>query len=73
MMIQQGKEILFIMCEEVMRNLLAAVWGQALKDFKKEQNNDYLRDWIINEGRCICVPHFTKREAKEIINEYLSK
>lgn len=60
------------MCEGAMRNLLAAVWYQALKDFKKEQNND-LRDWIINEGRCICVPHFSKREAEEIINEYLSK
>lgn len=29
------------MCEEAMRKLLAAVWYQALKDFKKEQNNDY--------------------------------
>lgn len=61
------------MYEEAMRNLLAAVWFQSLKDFKKEQNNDYLRDWIINEGRCICVPHFTKREAEEVLNEYISK
>ena len=61
------------MYEEAMRNLLAAVWYQSLKDFKKEQNNDYLRDWIINEGRCICVPHFSKREAEEVLNEYISK
>lgn len=54
-----------------MRNLLAAVWYQALKDFKKEQNNDYLRDWIINEGRCLCAPHLSKREAEEVLNEYL--
>ena len=59
------------MCEKVMRNLLAAVWYQALKDFKKEQNNDYLRDWIINEGRCLCVPHLSKRESEEVLNEYL--
>lgn len=61
------------MYEEAMRNLLAAVWYQSLKDFKKEQNNDYLRGWIINEGRCICVPHLSKREAEEILNEYISK
>lgn len=61
------------MYEEAMRNLLAAVWYQSLKDFKKEQNNDYLRDWITNEGRCICVPHFSKREAEEVLNEYISK
>lgn len=61
------------MYEEAMRNLLAAVWYQSLKDFKKEQNNDYLRDWIINEGRCICVPHLSKREAEEALNEYISK
>lgn len=54
-----------------MRYLLAAVWYQALKDFKKEQNNDYLRDWIINEGRCLCVPHLSKRETEEVLNEYL--
>ena len=59
------------MCEEGTRNLLAAVWYQALKDFKKEQNNDYLGDWIINEGRCLCVPHLSKREAEEALNEYL--
>lgn len=61
------------MYEEAMRNLLAAVWYQSLKDFKKEHNNDYLRDWIINEGRCICVPHLSKREAEEVLNEYISK
>lgn len=61
------------MYEKAMRNLLAAVWYQSLKDFKKEQNNDYLRDWIINEGRMLCTPHFTRREAEEILNEYLSK
>lgn len=54
-----------------MRNLLAAVWYQALKDFKNEQNNDYLRDWIINEGRCLCTPHLSKREAEGALNEYL--
>ena len=58
---------------EAIWNLLAAIWYQALKDFKKDQKNEYLRDWIINEGRCICVPHFSKREAKEVLNEYLSK
>lgn len=62
-----------IMYEEAMRNLLAAIWYQALKDFKKVQENNFLRAWIINEGRCICVPHFSKKEAEEIINEYLSK
>lgn len=61
------------MYEEAMRNLLAAVWYQSLKDFKKEQNNDYLRDWIINEGCRICVPHLSKREAEEVLNEYISK
>lgn len=61
------------MYEKAMRSLLAAVWYQSLKDFKKEQNNDYLRDWIINEGRCICVPHLSKREAEEVLNEYISK
>lgn len=61
------------MYEEAMRNLLAAVWYQSLKDFKKEQNNDYLRDWIINEGRCICAPHLSKRESEEALNEYISK
>lgn len=61
------------MYEEAMRYLLAAVWYQALKDFKKEQNNDYLRGWIINEGRCLCVPHLSKREAEEVLNEYISK
>lgn len=54
-------------------NLLAAIWNQALKDFKKDQKNEYLRDWIINEGRCMCVPHFSKKEAEEVLNEYLSK
>lgn len=61
------------MYEEPMRNLLAAIWYQALKDFKKNQKNNFLRAWIINEGRCICVPHITKKEAEEVINEYLSK
>ena len=55
-----------------MRKLLAAVWYQALKDLKKNQKNEYLRDWIINEGRCICVPRLSKREAEEVLNEYLS-
>lgn len=61
------------MYAESIRNLLVAVWYQALKDFKKDQKDNFLREWIINEGRCICVPHFTKKEAEEIINEYLSK
>lgn len=54
-----------------MRILLAAVWYQALKDLKKEQNNDYLRGWLINDGRCLCIPHLSKREAEEVLNEYL--
>lgn len=54
-------------------NLYAAIWFQALKDFKKEQKNEYLRDWIINDGRCKFVPHFSKREVEKILNEYLSK
>lgn len=62
-----------MMCEDTMRNLLAAVWYQALKDFKKNQNNEYLRGWILNEGRCLCAPHFSRREAEEALNEYLSK
>lgn len=61
------------MYDDAVRNLLAAVWYQSLKDLKKEQNNDGLREWILNEGRCICVPHFSKKEAEEIINEYLSR
>lgn len=61
------------MYNEAMRNLLAAVWHQSLKDFKKEQNNDCLREWILNEGRCLCVPRFSRREAEEVLNEYLSK
>lgn len=56
-----------------MRNLLAAVWYQALKDFKRDQKNDYLRGWLINEGRMLCTPHFSRRDAEEVINEYLSK
>ena len=59
------------MVEECAKNLLAAIWYQALKDFKKDQKNEYLRDWIINEGRCICVPHLSRREAEEVLNEYL--
>lgn len=59
------------MYDQSIRNLLAAVWFQALKDFKKEQKNEYLRDWIINEGRCIGAPHLSKREAEEVLNEYL--
>lgn len=62
-----------MMCEDTMRNLLAAVWYQALKDFKKNQNNEYLRGWILNEGCCLCAPHFSRREAEEALNEYLSK
>ena len=61
------------MYKECVENLLAAVWYQALKDFKKVQKNEYLRSWIINEGRCICAPHLSKREAEEVLNEYLSK
>lgn len=61
------------MYEEAMRNLLAAIWFQALKDFKKDQKDNFLRAWIINEGRRLCVPHLTIREAKEVLNEYLSK
>lgn len=61
------------MYEDAMRNLLAAVWYQALKDFKMDQKNEYLREWIINEGRYICIPHLSKREAEEVLNEYLSK
>ena len=59
--------------EDCIKNLLAAIWYQALKDFKKDQTNEYLRNWIINEGHCICVPHLSKREAEEVLNEYLSK
>lgn len=55
------------------KNLYAAIWFQALKDFKKDRKNEYLRDWIINEGRCKLVPHFSKREAEKVLNEYLSK
>lgn len=54
-------------------NLMASVWYQSLKDFKNDQNDEYLRDWILNEGRCICVPHFSRGEAEEVLNEYLSK
>lgn len=61
------------MFNDCMRLLLAAVWYRALKDFKKNQNNEYLRGWILNEGRCLCVPHFSRREAEEALNEYLSK
>lgn len=61
------------MYEDNIRNLLVAVWYQALKDFKKNQKNDYLRDWLINEGCMVCTPHFTSREAEEVLNEYLSK
>lgn len=59
--------------EDCIKNLLAAIWYQALKDFKRDQKNDYLRDWLINEGREICAPHFSRREAEEILNEYISK
>ena len=31
------------MYEDAMRNLLAAIWYQALKDFKKDQKNEYLQ------------------------------
>lgn len=61
------------MFKECVENLLASVWFQALKDFKKDQNNDNLRVWILNEGRSICVPHFSRSEAEEVLNEYLSK
>lgn len=61
------------MFNDCIKNLLVAVWYQALKDFKKDQKNDYLKDWIINEGYYLCVPHLSKREVREILNEYLSK
>lgn len=59
------------MFNECVDNLLAAVWYQALKDFKKDQKNEHLRRWIINEGRCLCVSRLSKREAEEALNEYL--
>lgn len=59
--------------EDAIRNLLVAIWFQALKDFKRDQKNNYLRGWLINEGRMMCVPHFSIREAEEVLNEYLSK
>lgn len=61
------------MYEDCTRSLLAAIWYQALKDFKKDQKDNFLRAWIINEGRCLCVPHLSRREAEEVLNEYLSK
>lgn len=61
------------MFDDCIKNLLAAIWHQALRDFKRDQKNNYLRGWLINEGRSICVPHFSRREAEKIINEYLSK
>lgn len=61
------------MFDDCVKNLLAAIWFQALKDFKRDQKNNYLRVWLINEGRMICVPHFTIREVEEVLNEYLSK
>ena len=61
------------MYDDAVCNLLAAIWYQAIKDLKKNQNNDFLRNWIINEGRCICVPHLSKREVEGTLNEYLSK
>lgn len=61
------------MYEDSIRNLLAAVWYQALKDFKKNQKDNFLRDWILNEGRMLCTPHFSRREAEETLNEYISK
>lgn len=66
----KGGHVVFYDC---VKNLLAAIWYQALKDFKRDQKNDYLRDWLINEGREICVPRFSRREAEEVLNEYLSK
>lgn len=61
------------MFNDCVENLLVAVWYQALKDFNKNQNDGDLREWILNEGRCICVPHFDKKKAEKIINEYISK
>lgn len=61
------------MFNDCVKNLLAAIWFQALKDFKKDQNNEYLREWILNEGRCLYVSHFSKKEAEEALNEYISK
>lgn len=61
------------MFKECIENLLAAVWFQALKDFKKDQNNNNLRVWILNEGRICFVPHLSKREAEGVLNEYISK
>lgn len=58
---------------DCVKNLLAAIWYQGIKDLKKDQKNEYLRDWIINDGRCLCTPHLSKREAEEILNEYLPK
>lgn len=62
----------YLVFDDCVKNLLAAIWYQALKDFKRDQKNDYLRDWLINEGREICAPHFSRRNAEEILNEYLS-
>lgn len=66
----KGGHVVF---DDCIQNLLAAIWYQALKDFKREQKNDYLRDWLINEGRDICAPHLSRREAEELLNEYISK
>lgn len=66
----KGGHVVF---DDCVKNLLAAIWYQALKDFKRDQKNDYLRDWLINEGRKICVPHVSRGEAEEVLNEYLSK
>lgn len=63
----------YLVFDDCVKNLLAAIWYQALKDFKRDQKNDYLRDWLINEGREICTPHFSRRNAEEILNEYLSE
>lgn len=63
----------YLVFDDCVKNLLAAIWYQALKDFKRDQKNDYLRDWLINEGREIYVPHFSRRNAEELINEYLSE
>lgn len=54
-------------------DLFFTIWMQALKDYKADQTDKHLYEWLINEGRTTFAPHLTRGKAVECINEYLSR
>ena len=51
-----------------LKKLFCAVYVNALKDYKRTHDN-YLKYWLINEGREIFVPHLSKKVVKKYIED----